>query len=93
MTMYRPISRLIAILLAAGSIGVASAEPSTQTLPDNGPSGMQAGPDADTAKRVLDDRQKAVEDIRYGRAAPYYLFPPPAGGGSSSPSKADTNKK
>jgi hypothetical protein len=88
--MHRPICRLVGILLVAGSIGLASAEPNTQTAPpNNGPADKQAG-------TILDARQKAVDDIRYGRVAPYYLFPPAAAGpkaGTSSPPETVKDKK
>ena len=89
--MHRPGCRLTALLLTAGSIGLASAEPNSQTAPPNDATSDKEA--AGQAKGVLDARQKAVDDIRYGRAAPYYLFPPAPGGPAArtpSPSgKAD----
>jgi hypothetical protein len=79
--------RLLAILLTAGGFGPASAEPNAAP-PNDSSLEKDAGPDAETAKTILEGRQKAVDDIRAGRPAPYYLIPPTTRGATTPPPPA-----
>ena len=81
---------LLAIVLTASSIGLASAEPNPPAPPNDPSVNKDAGPDAATATTILEGRQKAVDDIRAGRPAPYYLIAPTTKGTTTSPPPAQS---
>ena len=89
----RGVSCLLALLWGTGSVRPASAADPNATPPNAGTSEKPVDPDAGTAQTILDARQKAVDDIRAGRPAPYYLLPPGTAGGSKPPSPSGSDKK
>jgi hypothetical protein len=88
----RALRCLLALFLTAGSVGLVAAQPNPAP-PNVGASEKPAGPDAATAQPMLDARQKAVDDIRAGHPAPYYLLAPGTGKGTTAPSPTGGDKK
>ncbi len=84
--------------LNADAVGPSANKSSTDQLTsDSQREGEASSEEARAAKAVLDAQQKAADDIRAGRPAPYYFTAPPSGSsGETAPSGAnnlDAQKK
>jgi uncharacterized protein with GYD domain len=74
----------------ARAAGLSSAEPHTD-LPNSdsqrgGETSREDQEDAKAASAILDAEKKAMDDIRAGRPAPYFLAPPASAAPATSPS-------
>ena len=79
---------VITLVVLAVSSAFAAESPRSQSGPGTAQPSHQGKDDGtnDTAAAILAARQKAVDDLRAGRAAPYYFAAPQAPAPTSRPS-------
>src|SRR5262245_64592052 len=86
-------ARLMSAVIILATAGSSLAEPKSEIPPYSERSTADVDADANAAKTILDARQKAVDEIRAGRAAPYYLVAPPVAGPQANPPPPDVSPR